>query len=76
MSETYQAINTLGGIDVRVARSTQGVSVEIEIKRPREPGETYEDVSAKVAVLAIATYKQMLAEMATVGLVPGKEPRS
>lgn len=72
-SQTFQM--SLGAVDTKVSRSTQGVSLEIDVKRPREPGESYEEAAAASARLAALAYRAAVAELAAVGLVPGKDAK-
>jgi hypothetical protein len=70
------ATPALGAIDVKVARSTQGVSLEVDVKRPREPGETYEEAADESARLAARAYRRAAQELeATTGLVPGRDQK-
>jgi hypothetical protein len=66
---------SLGGVDVKVTKSTQGVSVEIDVKRPREPGETFEQAAALSASIAANAYKMTVEQLAEIGLVPGKDAK-
>ena len=64
---------SLGAVDVKVTKSTQGVSLEVDVKRPREPDESYEDAMERSANIAARAYLLASRELAAVtGLAPGK----
>lgn len=65
----------LGAVDVKVTKSTQGVSLEVDCKRPREPDESWDAAAAASARLVAAAYAAALEEIAAIGLVPGKDAR-
>lgn len=71
MSE-HATLSSLGRVDVKVSKSTQGVSLEVDVQRPREPGETFEQAACHAAGLAATTYALALDQIAALGLVPGK----
>lgn len=71
---TYAA--PLGAVDVKLTKSTQGVSLEVDCKRPREMGETWEEAAAESARIAVEAYRRALREMGSLGLVPGKEAKA
>ena len=66
---------SLGAVDVKITKSTQGVSLEIDVKRPREAGETYEQAAARSAAVAVTAYVVARDQMAMIGLAPGKEAK-
>lgn len=66
---------SLGAVDVKVTKSTQGVSLEVDVKRPREPGESYEEAAAAAARVAALAYEAAEREIRRLGLTPGKEPK-
>lgn len=64
---------SLGGVDVKVTKSTQGVSLEVDVKRGREPDESYDEASGQSARLAALSYERAEKALAQIGLVPGKD---
>jgi hypothetical protein len=66
----------LGAVDVKVTKSTQGVSLEVDCTRSREPGESWHDAAAASARLVAEAYSAAVEEIAAIGLVPGKESRT
>lgn len=72
MSESVNYATGPGAVDVKITKSTQGVSLEIDVKRPREPGESYSQAAALSAWIAVEAYRLALEQMAAIGLVPGK----
>lgn len=66
---------SLGGVDIKITKSTQGVSLEVDTKRPREAGETFEDAAFKAAACAVNAYALAVERMAGIGLVPGKDAK-
>jgi len=64
---------SLGAVDIKITKSTQGVALEIDVKRPREVDETFEQAAALSASIAVNAYARAVEQMAAIGLVPGKE---
>jgi len=73
--EVVHVHGSLGAVDVKVSRSTQGVAVEVDCKRPREPGESYEQAGEASARIAAGAYAAAVQEIAALGLTPGKDAR-
>ena len=63
---------SLGKVGVKITHSTQGVSVEIDIDRPRVENENWEDTSARAVGLAIATYRVAVEDLNAIGVTVGK----
>jgi hypothetical protein len=72
VSEVVHVHGSPGAIDVKVTKSTQGVSLEVDCKRAREPGESYQQAAAASARLVAESYSAAVEEIAAIGLVPGK----
>jgi len=72
--ETVKVVHTPGraGVSVRVAHGVQGITVEVEVERTREEGESYEAAADHAADLAAAAYEQAVERLAALGLRPGK----
>lgn len=66
---------SLGGVDVKIARSTQGTALEVDVKRPREPGETFEQAAIFAADCAANAYALAVERLAAIGLTPGKDAK-
>lgn len=70
MDQHYVA-STLGAVDVKVTHSTQGIAVEIDAKRPREPGESAEAAARASVEWALIAYGIAVEALTTQGLAPG-----
>lgn len=66
---------SLGAVNVSVTRSTQGTSLEVAVKRPREAGETFEQAAIFAADCAANAYALAVERLAAIGLTPGKDAK-
>lgn len=62
---------TLGAIDVQITHSTQGIAVEVDAKRPRDPRETVEESIEQSVTWALMAYDKAVAGLQARGLTPG-----
>lgn len=67
---------TLGAVDVKITHSTQGIAVEVDCKRPREPGESAAAAVRTSVEQAIAAYQEVVAELKKLGLEPGPHKKA
>lgn len=79
MSEPTQVIEVRtvpshAGVSVKLTRSVQGVSLEVDVNRLREAGEDYDAVARDAARLAELAYREGQEAATRLGLVLGKEP--
>lgn len=66
---------SLGAVDLKVTKSTQGVSLEVDCKRPRQPGDSWDQaISASALYLAVA-YTRATEQLGKIGLTPGRETK-
>jgi hypothetical protein len=61
----------LGGVDVKVAHGRDAVSVEVDVTRPRQEGETFEEAAAASLKLAVSTYQAAVMDLEGVGVTVG-----
>lgn len=71
---TYQPAP--GGVDVKVSHTTTGVSIEVDVTRPRQEGETFEQAAAMSAALAASAYRMACLELTREGVTVGPFPKS
>jgi hypothetical protein len=48
----------MGGVDAKVTHSTQGISLEVDVTRPRQEGETFEQAAEATAALVADAYEK------------------
>ena len=66
---------THAGVSVKLTRSVQGVSLEVDVNRLMEDGESYDEVAKDAARIAGLAYDEARAEAAALGLTIGKDPK-
>lgn len=61
----------LGGVDVKIGHGRDSVSVEVDVRRPRQEGETFQEAATASAKLAAETYRAAVKELEALGLTAG-----
>lgn len=60
-----------GGVDHKLTHSTTGITLETDVTRPRQPGESFEEAAALSAALVAMAYRVALLQLAQEGVQVG-----
>lgn len=66
----------LGGVDHKLTHSTTGITLETDVSRPRQAGETFEQAAAMSAALVSMAYRVAALKLADEGVVVGPFKRA
>jgi hypothetical protein len=71
--ETITHVHTppMGSVDAKLSHSTTGITLELDVTRPRQDGETFEDAAQRTAELAASAYTTVVRELANRGVHVG-----
>lgn len=66
----------LGKVSSKLAHTTQGVSLEIDVQRPLHPGDTFEDAGRMANEVWESLYRDGAERAARLGLTLGPKPKA